>query len=243
MQTKDTDRAHIEYILRTDVWFSSLPLAMQQGILDIASTKSLKAGQCLFSRGDPTDGVYGLLQGRLTVLGGSEHGDEAVQLHLEPVFWFGEMGLYDKLPRAHHIRAETPALLLWLDNTRLRAFLHGQPQFWFHFGLLLTQKLRLSLFALDGRMLSSNELRVARTLLMMAKQFAPDTAVVRLRLSVQQQDVADMLGMSRQTVNQVLQRLKAAGLVNMAYGKVEITDLAGLEDKTQFHNWLPLAAS
>lgn len=235
-------RKHIEDILHTDPWFANLPEPMRQSMLDIASTRSLKKGQRLFARGDATDGVYGLLEGRLSALDGSEHGDEAVQLQLRPVFWFGEMGLFDKLPRAHQIRAESPCLLLWLDNQRLRDLLHAQPDFWFHFGLLLTQKLRLALFALDGRMLHSNELRVARMLLMMAKLYTPDNEDIRLRLPVAQQEVAEMLGMSRQTVNLVLQRLKADGLVDVAYNKVEITHLAGLQEKVRFNNWLPVSS-
>ncbi|MGQ0596862.1 Crp/Fnr family transcriptional regulator [Aquabacterium sp.] len=242
MPAMQVTRTYIEDILSTDAWFASLPPAMQQGMLDIASTKRLGKGQSLFSRGDATDGVYCLLEGRLSARDGSEHGDEAVQLHLCPVFWFGEMGLYDKLPRAHHIRAESPALLLWLDNQRLRQLLHEQPSLWFHFGLLLTQKLRLALFALDGRTLQSNELRVARTLLMMAKLYTPGKQDVRLRLPVAQHEVADMLGMSRQTVNLSLQRLKADGLIDMAYNKIEITHMAGLEEKVRFKNWLPVAS-
>ncbi len=236
------NRSYIEGILHADTWFASLPEAMQQGMLNIASTKRLKKGQRLFARGDATDGVYCLLEGRLSALDGNEHGDEAVQLHLCPVFWFGEMGLFDKLPRAHQIRAETPALLLWLDNQRMRDLLNEHPAFWYHFGLLVTQKLRLALFALDGRMLNSNELRVGRMLLMMAKLYTPDHQDIRLRLPVAQQEVAEMLGMSRQTVNVVLQRLKADGLVDVAYNRVEITHLAGLEEKVRFNDWLPVSA-
>lgn len=242
MPAMQVTRTAIEDILRTDAWFASLPPAMQHGLLDIASTKRLSKGQSLFSRGEATDGVYCLLEGRLTARDGNEHGDEAVQLHLCPVFWFGEMGLYDKLPRAHHIRAELPSLLLWLDNQRLRQILHEQPSFWFHFGLLLTQKLRLALFALDGRTLPSNDLRIARMLMMMAKLYAPGNQDVRLRLPVAQHEVADMLGMSRQTVNLSLQRLKADGLIDMAYNKIEITQLAALEERVRFDNWLPVAS-
>lgn len=230
------------YTLRKDAWFGGLPLAMQAGMLGLSSTKRLKKGQSLFFRGDTADGVYALIEGRLDALTGSEHGDEAVQLQMEPVFWFGEIGLYDKLPRTHHVRAAEPSLVMWLDNPRLRQLLNSQPEFWFHFGLLLTQKLRLAMFMLDGRMLASNDLRVARLLLLMAQHYAPGQGKVRRRLLVQQKELAEVLGMSRQTVNSVLQRLKAAGLIELAYSQVEIVDLPALQEKVQFDNWLPMAS-
>lgn len=77
----------------------------------------------------------------------------------------------------------------------------------------MTQKLRLAPFILDGRKLDSNDLVVARTLLMIAQSYVPrgDGPVI-LSVTIQQQEVADMLGMSRQTVSQALQRLKAKGI-------------------------------
>lgn len=238
----DTRLDHIWNTLQKDTWFASLPSAMQAGMIGLSATRRLKKGQSLFFRGDPTDGVYALLDGRLDALTASEHGDEAVQIQMHPVFWFGEMGLYDKLPRAHHVRAVEPSLLMWMDNQRLRGFLDAHPQFWFHFGLLLTQKLRLALFMLDGRMLASNELRVARVLLLMSQHYAPGQGRSSMRLLIQQKELAEVLGMSRQTVNNVLQRLKAAGLIDLSYSQVEIVDLPALEEKVQFDNWLPTAS-
>lgn len=229
-------------ILLKDAWFASLPAAMQEGLLDISSIRMLNKGQRLFSRGDTLDGVYAVVQGRLAALDVSEHGDEAIQLHLDPVFWFGEMGLFDGLPRGHHIVAEEASALLWLDARRLREFLDASPTFWFHFGRLITHKLRLALFMLDGRMLASNELKVARLLLRFAKGLDLDGQATKQRLTMHQQEVADMLGMSRQTANNALQKLKGAGLIALSYSKVEIVDQAALEDKVQFHNWLPMGS-
>ena len=224
-------------ILATDTWYRDLPASLQQALVKIGVPRRLQAGQRLFSRGDA------VLEGRLAAIDVSEHGDESVQLHLEPVSWFGEMGLYDRLPRVHHIRAEQAATVLWLSDVLLREHLKREPEHWFHFGLLLTQKLRLALFVLEGRKVDSNDLRVARILLMLAQSALSAKGETKQRVSIQQQEVAEMLGMSRQTVNQALQRLKAEGLLQLAYNKVEITDLEALRAKVHFENWLPLMRS
>lgn len=230
-------------ILAQDPWYQALPGALQQALLGIGVPRRLQPGQRLFSRGDATNGLYAVLQGRLAAIDVSEHGDESVQLHLEPVSWFGEMGLYDRLPRVHHIRAEQAATVLWLSDVLLREHLKQEPEHWFHFGLLLTQKLRLALFVLEGRKVDSNDLRIARILLVLAQSALSGTGATKQRVTVQQQEVAEMLGMSRQTVNQALQRLKAEGLLQLAYNKVEIIDLEALRAKVHFENWLPLMGS
>ncbi|MGH6647606.1 Crp/Fnr family transcriptional regulator [Aquabacterium sp.] len=230
-------------ILGTDPWFREVPQLLQSTLLRIGVTRRLSQGQRLFSRGDATNGVYAVLEGRLAALDVNEQGDEAIQLHLEPVSWFGEMGLYDRLPRVHHIRAEQPSTVLWLNDPLLRAHLEQSPQHWHHFGLLLTQKLRLALFMLDGRKLDSNDLVVARTLLMIAQCYVPGGGPAKSRVTIQQQQVADMLGMSRQTVNQALQSLKAEGILQLAYGKVEIMDVAALQAKVRYENWLPVTST
>jgi len=212
-------------ILGRDPWFRDVPDLLQSTLLRIGVTRRLSQGQRLFSRGDATNGVYAVLEGRLAALDVNEQGDEAIQLHLDPVTWFGEMGLYDRLPRAHHVRAEQASTVLWLNDQLLRSHLEQSPQHWHHFGLLLTQKLRLALFMLDGRKLDSNDLLVARTVLMIAQSYQPGSGLAKSRVAIQQQQVADMLGMSRQTVSQALQRLKAEGILQLAYGKVEILDV------------------
>jgi CRP-like cAMP-binding protein len=232
----DTSHESLKAALHRDPWFAGLPPRMQDALLGIAVPRRLRAGQRLFSKGDSTNGVYCVLEGRLAAMDVGEHGDEALQMHLAPVCWFGEMGLYDGLPRVHHVHAEADTLVLWLQDIRLRETLNTSPDYWFHFGRLLTHKLRLALFIMDGRMLRSNELRVARTLVVLKELYhACDTP--KPRIVVHQQEVADMLGMSRQTVNQALQRLQADGLVAVSYNRVEITDLQALERKVQYENW------
>jgi CRP-like cAMP-binding protein len=231
-------RDNIRAILKQDSWYANLPEALQEQLLSIGVPRSLEEGRRLFSRGDATCGVYCVLEGRLAAFAVNEQGDEAIQIHLEPGQWFGEIGLFDKLPRMHTVRSAMDSSVLWLDDAKLRAMLMASPEHWPHFSLLLTKKLRLALFVLDGRMLSSNELRVARLILMIARQYEPGGTAATRRITVDQQEVAEMLGMSRQTVNQILQRLKLEGLIELAYNKVEIKDFEALQHKVQYENWL-----
>ncbi|MFY9479720.1 MAG: hypothetical protein WAQ08_18935 [Aquabacterium sp.] len=70
--------------LLQDAWFSSLPLPMQQGLLSLAAIKSVRAGRRIFSRGDPSTGVYALLEGSILVSGDAEPVKSNALIRLSP---------------------------------------------------------------------------------------------------------------------------------------------------------------
>lgn len=148
----EISREDIRGILKRDSWYAELPEALQAHLLDIGVPRQLENGERLFRRGDTTDGIYCVLDGRLTVSGRSECRDEAVQIHLEPGQWFGEIGLFDQLPQPHTVRSDLNSTVLWLNDIKLRVLLESMPEYWLHFGLLLTKQLRLTLAVLSGGM-------------------------------------------------------------------------------------------
>lgn len=227
-------------LLQADPWFGRLPAAMQDLVWEIGEIREFTRGARLFSRGDATDGVVGLLEGRLEVLGENEHGEQAMLIYLDPVSWMGEIGLFDTLPRMHTVRSQLSSRVLWVDDTRLREALHAQPAFWYHAALLLTHKLRLAFFMLDGRQVESNEVRVGRLLLRAAEMEGYPRGHRGTRVGMTQDYLAQALGFSRQTVSTVLQKLKAREIISMAYGRIEILDLGALKQLVHYDNWLPV---
>ncbi len=82
-------------------WFSHLPGAFQHSLLAHARLRLLTAGQCLFKRGDPPCGLYAVLDGSLRISAVNEQGKEALLSLVESPYWFGEICLFDGLPRTH----------------------------------------------------------------------------------------------------------------------------------------------
>lgn len=228
-------------LLGADSWFGNLPAPMQDLVCDLGQVREFTRGTRLFSRGDATDGVVGLLDGRLEVVGENEHGEQAMLAYLDPVSWIGEIGLFDRQPRMHTVRSQLSSVVLWIDDAKLRDALDAQPSFWYHAALLLTRKLRLTFFLLDGRQVESNEVRVGRILLRAAEMEGYQPGRQGIRVGVPQQFLADALGFSRQTVNTVLQKLKTRNIISMSYGRVEITDLGALKELVHYDNWLPVS--
>lgn len=216
--------------LRTDLWFGSLPPDLASSLIERGVRRRLSHAQHLFFRGDPPDGSYAVLFGTLRVSGVTSQGKEALLSLLDPPVWFGEIALFDKLPRTHDVQAEGEATVLHVLLADLQAMLDAQPRWWPHFGALLSLKTRLLLINHEGQSLVSQEGMLARRLLWMVRSSGGGFGLDRVRLKINQETLGLMLSMARQTVNRILKDLEARGVLRVNYGVVEVIDFVKLAD-------------
>ncbi|MFM0055820.1 Crp/Fnr family transcriptional regulator [Paraburkholderia phytofirmans] len=214
-------------LLGRSAWFRSAPAAMQAQLIEAGRVERLAAGQRLFTRGDSDDGLYCVLDGLVRIGAASSAGKEALLAVIEPVNWFGEIALFDNRPRTHDAYAERDSELFHVPRAALVALLERTPAYWHLFGLLLTQKLRLAFDAIEEAALLPAAQRVARRLLLMAGGYGEPGALRRV-LRVPQEDLAMMLALSRQTINQVLKQFETQGALKLGYAEIEIADVRKL---------------
>ncbi len=213
-------------LLQTGQWFSHLPPALADWLLDEARLLPLAAGQRLFRRGDAPCGLYAVVQGAVRVGAVSPLGKEALLTLVEAPYWFGEISLFDGRPRTHDAYAEGSTLLLHVPQVALLELLSGRPAYWRDFALLMSQKLRLTFVALEQASLLPAAQRLAQRLVLIAEGYGEIEP--RRVLHLAQEPLAQMLGLSRQTTNQILQDLQQQGLLALNYGVIEIVDLQRL---------------
>jgi len=213
-------------LLNQGHWFAALPRSLTQSLLQMAQVQRLDAGQRLFRRGDKPSGLYAVVEGAVRVGAVSESGKEALLTLVEPPYWFGEISLFDGLPRTHDAFAESPSTLLLLPQHELLALLEREPQYWRDFALLMSHKLRLAFVALEDMSLLPAAPRLARRLLLIAENYGESEP--RRVLHLAQEQLALMLSLSRQTTNQILKELQALGVVQLTYGEIEILDFERL---------------
>jgi CRP-like cAMP-binding protein len=214
-------------LLERSAWFRAAPREMQAQLIEAGRVERLVAGQRLFSRGDADDGLYCVLDGLVRIGAASSAGKEALLAVIEPANWFGEIALFDNRPRTHDAYAERDSELFHVPRAELAALLERVPAWWHVFGLLLTQKLRLAFDAIEEAALLPAAQRVARRLLLMAGGYG-EPGTLRRVLKVPQEDLAMMLALSRQTINQVLKQFEAQGALKLGYAEIEITDASKL---------------
>lgn len=217
-----------EATLRRGAWFRDLPAALAHALLVAARPRVLVAGERLFARGDAPDGVFAVVDGRVRVGSVSASGREAILAMAEAPQWFGEIALFDGLPRTHDAVAETDTRLLHVDLATLHALLAANPRYWQSFGSLLAQRVRQAFEAIEEAALLPPLARVARRLVLIAGNFGAFDDRSRRVIDLPQDRLAMMLSMSRQTVNQLLGELAAGGAIRLVRGGVEIVDVAAL---------------
>jgi CRP-like cAMP-binding protein len=150
--------------LATGHWFSHLPAPFQHSLLAHARQRQLEAGQYLFKRGDPPCGLYAVLNGSLRVSAVNAQGKEAILSLVESPYWFGEICLFDGLPRTHDACAVGPCTLLQVPQQALLGILDEHPRYWRDLALLMSQKLRLSFIGLEQLSLMPAPVRLAHRL-------------------------------------------------------------------------------
>ncbi|RFU48624.1 Crp/Fnr family transcriptional regulator [Paraburkholderia sp. DHOC27] len=210
-------------MLERSAWFRAAPAALRTQLVERGRVQHVQAGQRLFMRGDPDDGLYCVMEGVIRIGAASMAGKEALLAVIEPVNWFGEIALFDGRPRTHDAYAERDSVLFHLPRTELVTLLERAPEHWHAFGLLLTHKLRLAFEAIEETALLPAAQRIARRLLLMANGYGEPGALRRV-LKVPQEDLAMMLALSRQTINQTLKQFEVQGALQLRYAEIEIVD-------------------
>ena len=184
----------------------------------------------LFHKGEPGNQLYGVLSGRLRVSAASKDGKEMVIGFQDPGDVIGEIALLDQNPRSATISAVEPTELLTLDRRELLPFLQRHPKVAIHLAQVLAAKLRRLTEITEDAMFLTLPTRLAKKLMGLAKAYGkPAGDGGQLQLKLQQQELADMVGTSRESVNKQLRTWVGEGLVAVERGKVTIVDPDGLE--------------
>ena len=219
--------------LQSGRWFAQLPSDFSDALIRMGRIRQLAVGQALFLRGDAPCGLYAVLRGALSVSGTGGRADDArsaLLTRLEPPQWFGEISVFDGNARSHDAVAAEPCTLLHVPHDALQDWLRSHPEHWHALALLVTDKLRTAFIALEDAALLPAPQRLARRLVMMAEGYGQWNAdgLTRRVIALSQEQLSQMLSISRQTTNQILKDLEARQLVRVQRGEVEIMDLAGL---------------
>jgi len=187
----------------------------------------MQPGQVLFRRGDPPCGLYFVLDGALTAGSVDAGGKESLLTVIERATWFGEISLFDGLPRTHDVVAVGNPVLLHVPQEALMSLLDAEPRHWRYFALLMAQKVRIAFMNADAVSLLSAAQRLASRLRWIAEGYGGMSAGQN-RIRLTQERLAAMLSLSRQTTNQLLKELESQGIVRLMAGEVQILDMERL---------------
>lgn len=210
--------------LANNRWYSELPLPFQQFIQEHALIQHYQKEQAIFYSGDAFDGIYAVLDGVVRLGYVDIDGTESIAAIAEPIMWFGEISLIDQQPRSHDAIAIQKTRILHIPSAAIHTLLTTQPQFWFHIAQLTSQKLRIAFLELISIQTQTIRQRLALRLMLILQGYGNHVLIEKNVIQLSQEQLAQMLTCSRQTVNQELQALEKLGVLNLAFKKIEILD-------------------
>jgi CRP/FNR family transcriptional regulator, cyclic AMP receptor protein len=205
-------------------WFSKLSPALREDILMRAQVRRVGDNATLSTRGGVADMWCGVARGAVRVSSVSLAGKQITLTYAEPGTWFGDIALFDGLPRTHDANAHGDTTLLLVGKGDFRALLDTHSELYEALLRLNCRRLRLLFDALEDLNTRPLAARLARQLLLLARSYGVEEGGEwRIGLQLAQEDLAQLLGASRQRVNQELKALERAGVL-----RVEPTRLAVL---------------
>ena len=195
------ERSNIE----SGSWFSKLSQPLRQAILSRSTVRRLADGATLSARGAPAEDWCGVAKGAVRVSSVSLSGKQVTLTYVEPGTWFGDIALFDGLPRTHDANAHGETTLLVVRKADFKDLLAQHVELYDALLRLNCRRLRLMFDTIEDLNTRPLAARLAKQILLLARSYGiEDGEEIRIGLQLAQEDLAQMLGASRQRVNQEL---------------------------------------
>jgi CRP-like cAMP-binding protein len=189
------------------------------------------AGSTIFQKGDPGGSMMAVVRGRVKISTYSADGKELVLNFIDRGGLFGEIAVLDGRPRSADAVAIGETELLVLDRSRLLPIVTGNPESAARMIEVLCQRLRWTSEALEDALLRDAPARVARGLLRLASAFGkPEAGGTRLDIKLSQQQIGNLIGVSRESTNKYIVEWTRAGYLAVTNGIITIIDTEALQD-------------
>ena len=214
-----------EVVLRRAPLFDGLDEESARALRRQMADVKLSRGEHLFLEGQDGDRLYVVLDGKIKLTRAATDGRENLLSVLGPGEMFGELSLFDPRPRTASAVAVTDARLAGLGHDYLRHWLTGRPAVAMHLLRALAQRLRRTNDVMADLVFTDVPGRVAKALLDLADRFGEEQdGGLEVHHDLTQEELAQLVGASRETVNKALADFSARGWLQLHAKSVLILD-------------------
>ena len=197
-------------------WFSKLSPTLKSAILSRAVVRRLADGDPLATRGSAAEEWCGVARGAVRVSSVSLSGKQVTLTYCEPGTWFGDISLFDGLPRTHDADAHGQTTLLVVRKPDFKELLNQHNELYDALLRLNCRRLRLMFDQFEDLNTRPLQARLAKQILLLARSYGiAQGEEIRIGLALAQEDLAQLLGASRQRVNQELKGFERDGAVRV----------------------------
>jgi CRP/FNR family transcriptional regulator, cyclic AMP receptor protein len=208
--------------LQLQPWYARLPQVWRDRLPQRVTTLQASKGQVLLPAGGEVAGWYAVLTGLVKLQTQSAEGRRQTFLGIPAGEWFGEGSVLKHEPRRYDVIALRDTELLCLPRAEFEELRSSSLEFCQALIDQLNMRLGQAMAIIETSRLRSPHQRVATYL-------GPHLWRGSRHMSLSQEELGILAGLSRQTVNSVLKDFERRKLVSLEFGRVEIADEAGLQ--------------
>jgi CRP/FNR family transcriptional regulator, cyclic AMP receptor protein len=191
-------------------------------------------GYAVFAEGEPGDRLYIIISGKVKLGRRSTDGRQNILAVMGPSDMFGELSIFDPGPRTSSATTITKVRAVSMDRDALRAWITDCPEIAEQLLRVLARRLRRTNDNLADLIFTDVPGRVAKQLLQLARRFGTqEGGALRVTHDLTQQEIAQLVGASRETVNKALVDFAQRGWIRCNGKSMWISDSEGLSRRAR----------
>jgi len=213
-----------ETLARAGIFQGVDPDAVSALIADM-ETVTFPRGMTIFDEGEPGDRLYIIVSGKVKLARHAPDGRENLLSVMGPSDMFGELSIFDPGPRTSSAVCVTEVTAATMDSNMLKAWIDNHPEISQQLLRVLARRLRRTNASLADLIFTDVPGRVAKTLLQLANRFGTqEGGALRVNHDLTQEEIAQLVGASRETVNKALATFAHRGWIRLEGKSVLIVD-------------------
>src|ERR1700733_5664522 len=215
-------------VLRKHPIFCDLDAAALDQLCRYAKHATLKRGATIVSKGDPGNSLFGVVSGTVKISISSPEGRSAILNLIGAGEIFGEVAVLDGRARTADAIANTNCEIFIIDRREFIPFVRSQPALAMKFIKLLCTRLRWTSHQAEEVILQDLPGRLASALIRLTERHK--VAQGGRTIAVTQQEISEMVGMSRESINKQLRAWASRNWVRLEHGAIVVLNLEPLQE-------------
>ncbi len=213
-------------------WFASLSPSLRHDILRCAYVKRFHDGDLITARGDQPQEWIACAKGAVRVSSTSVSGKLITLTYVEPGIWFGDVAIFDGDRRTHDAYAHGDTTILCVARADFTKILATHTELYEALLRLHARRIRQLYGLVEDLNTLPLRARLAKQLLHLVRSYGvpslSDGAEVRIGLHLAQEELAQLLGASRQRVNQELKAMEREDSIRIEPGGLVVRNREAL---------------
>jgi CRP/FNR family cyclic AMP-dependent transcriptional regulator len=213
-------------------WFSSLSPSLRHDILRCAYVRRHKDGELLTARGDPPEQWIACAKGAVRVSSTTVSGKQVTLTYVEPGIWFGDVAMFDGDRRTHDAYAHGETTTLNVARADFQKILSTHVELYEALMRLQARRIRQLFGLVEDLNTLPLRARLAKQLTHLVRSYGvpslADGSQMRIGLHLAQEELAQLLGASRQRVNQELKAMERENVIRIEPGGLVVRDRSAL---------------